>query len=124
MTDALVDQQAARLNALLSEERAGPGLETADPQFPASELGAQYAVGYRTKKPDVQASVYVFTESSARREATTRLKSLYSADSGVYARTATNGPMLFFAHTRVDNKQGRDAEYRLDRLLSAFSGDE
>jgi hypothetical protein len=42
----------------------------------------------------------------------------------VYARGTTNGPMLFFAHTRVDSKQGREAEYRLDRLLSAFAGDE
>ena len=124
MSDALVEQQMARLKALLSEERAGPGLEAAEPQLSAPELGALAGVGYRTRKPDVQASVYIFAESSARRDAATRLKSLYSADPGVYARSTTNGPMLFFAHTRIDHKQGRDAEYRLDRILSAFAGDE
>jgi hypothetical protein len=124
MSDALIEQQIARLKALLSEERVGPGLEPAEPQFSAAELGAQYAAGYQTRKPDVAVSVYIFTESSARRDATARLKSLYADDPGVYARTTTNGPMLFFAHTRVDHRQGRDAEYRLDRILSAFAGDE
>lgn len=124
MSEALVDQQTARLKALLSEERAGPGLEPAEPQFPAAELGALHAVGYQTYKPDVQVSVYVFGELSARRDAATRLKNLYSDDAGVYARSTTNGPMLFFAHTRIDHKQGRDAEYRLDRIMSAFAGDE
>jgi plasmid replication initiation protein len=124
MSDDLVERQMARLSALLSEERAGPGMEEAEPEIAASELGAAQAVGYRTQKPDVQVSVYVFTESAARRAASDRLKALYASDSRVYARTATNGPMIFFAHARIDGRKGKDAEYRLDRILSAFAGDE
>ena len=124
MSEALVEQQLARLKALLSEERAGPGLAAADPEVPAAELGALNGVGYRTQKPDVQVSVYVFGDSGLRRDATTRLKGLRASEQGVYARTATNGPMLFYAHTRVDGRNAQQAEDRLDRIMSAFAGDE
>jgi hypothetical protein len=66
MTEALIEQQVARLKALLSEERAGPGLEPAEPQFSAAELSALHAVGFQTRKPDVQVSVYVFGDSASR----------------------------------------------------------
>lgn len=124
MSESLVEQQLARLSALLSEERAGPGLNPAAPEIPAAEVGALHAVGYQARKPDVQVTVYVFDDSNRRREAATRLQSLHSAEKDIYVRTTQNGPMLFFAHTHIGGRKGREAEYRLDRILSAFAGDE
>ncbi|MBL8147755.1 MAG: hypothetical protein JNL34_15360 [Anaerolineae bacterium] len=124
MSETLVQQQLARLNALLSEERAGPGLVPAPPEIAATEVGALQAVGYQTRKPDVRVTVFVFGDSSLRRAAAERLKDRHDGEKDVYARTNNNGPMLFFAHTNIGGRKGRDAEYRLDRILSAFAGDE
>ncbi len=124
MSETLVEQQLARLNALLSEERAGPGLMPAPPEIAADELGALQAVGYQTQKPDVRVTVFVFGDASLRREAAAQLKTRHSGEKDAYVRTTNNGPMLFFAHTNIGGRNGRDAEYRLDRILSAFAGDE
>lgn len=124
MSEELVDRQLARLAALLSEERAGAGLLNAEPQPGAEEVGALRAVGYRTRKPDVIVSIYIFPDWSKHREISGRLMNQFSGDEGVYARTATNGPMLFFAHTRLNSGKGREAEHRLDQIMTAFAGDE
>ncbi len=124
MSETLVSQQLARLKALLSEERAGPGLVEAEAQPTAQDVGALEAVGYVTKKPDVRVSVYVFPDWSKHRETGSRLMSEFSGNKDVYVRTASNGPMLFFAHTRLSSGKGREAEYRLDQILTAFAGDE
>lgn len=124
MSEELVKQQLARLGALLSEDRAGRGLKEAPAEPTAEEVGALAAVGYQSAKPEVSVSVYVFPDWSKHREVSNKLKARFSGDEGVYVRTATNGPMLFFAHTRIDVPDGREAEFRLDKIMSAFAGDE
>jgi hypothetical protein len=124
MNDELLERQKARLAALLSEERAGPGWKQADPDPAAADVGALEAFGYAAKKPDVQVTVYIFPDWSKHREVGSRLKEQYAGDSDLYVRTASNGPMLFFARARMSSGKGREAEYRLDRILTAFAGDE
>ena len=124
MSETLVEQQLARLNALLSEERAGPGLKPAPPEISASDVGALQAVGYQTSKPYVRVTVFVFGDSSLRRAAAGQLEARHDGEKDSYVRTTNNGPMLFYAHTNIGGRKGRDAEYRLDRILSAFAGDE
>lgn len=124
MSEELVNRQLARLQALLSEERTGPGLTESEAQPSAHDVGALQAVGYATKKPDVQVAVYIFPDWSRHREVGSQLKEPFSGDHDVYVRTASNGPMLFFAHTRLSSGKGREAEHRLDRIMTAFAGDE
>lgn len=124
MSEELVNRQLARLRALLSEERTGVSLIEAEAQPGAEEAGALHAIGYRTARPEVDVSVYIFPDWSKHRETGARLMSEFSGDKDVYARTAANGPMLFFAHTRLSSGKGREAEHRLDQIMTAFAGDE
>jgi hypothetical protein len=124
MTDNEVERQRARLAALLSEERTGPGWATADPEPAAADVGALEAFGYVAQKPDVHVTVYLFPDWSKHREVSSRLKEQYGGDDDLYVRTASNGPLLFFARARMRSGKGREAEYRLDRILTAFAGDE
>jgi len=117
-------RQWARLRALLSEERIGTRLVPASPVLPATALGALDAIGFVTNVPEVWVSVYVFANGGARRAARDTLTARHRGDARSYGRTATNGPMLFDAHARVDGRDGREAEAQLDRILTAFSGDE
>ncbi|HYO88169.1 MAG TPA: hypothetical protein VER79_05940 [Candidatus Limnocylindrales bacterium] len=123
MSEELITQQLARLRALLSEERAGP-LTEAEAQPSAEDVGALQAIGYRTKKPDVTVAVYIFPDWSKHREVGAALTKQFNRGDDDYVRTASNGPMLFVAHTRLSSGKGREAEYRLDRILTAFAGDE
>ena len=122
--DELVAHQLQRLEALLSPERTRLTLEKTDPEYSPDELGALVGIGYFAKKPDVQVSVYVFPDWSKHREVAEQLKGEVAGDAGIYARTVTNGPMLIFAHTRIDKRDRDKAESRLHAIISAFSGDE
>lgn len=124
MSQELLEQQLQRLEGLLNPERTKVVLEKTDPEYSPQDLGALAGVGYLARNPDVRISVYVFGDWSKHREIAKQLRSGIADPAVVYARTATNGPMLFFAQTRLDSVYGDDAEFRLDRIMSAFAGDE
>jgi hypothetical protein len=98
-------------------------VETAPEHDPAS-LGALGGTGFEAKDPDVRVSVYVFKDWSSHKAIAERLVSEMPQDEGQRVRHGSNGPMLFFGHTRLDGPKGREAKYRLSQLLSAFAGDE
>lgn len=124
MSQELVDRQLERLRGLLSSDRTRVTLSEAEPEFSPEELGALAGVGYLTQNPQVRVSVYVFADWSKHQETSERLRGEYANDEGVYARAITNGPMLFFAHTRIDGSDATYAEICLDGIMSAFAGDE
>lgn len=124
MSNELIQQQLRRLQGLLSADRTGVTLKKAEPHPSAESVGALTAVGYTTDAPAVHVSVYVFSNWNKHREVADKLKASVGSDPKTYARTATNGPMLFFAHTKLEGENARDTEFKLDGIMSAFSGDE
>ena len=123
MSEELVNKQLSRLNGLMHSDRTKIDLEKGDPEHTPEELGALAGVGYRSRNPDIQVSVYVFSSWSKHQSISQQLKEEFAED-GVHVVTATNGPMLFFGHTRVDGPNGTDARFALGDVVSAFAGDE
>jgi hypothetical protein len=123
MSEELVSKQLSRLSGLMHPERTRIALEKADPERAPEELGALAGVGYRSHNPDIRVSVYIFSSWSQHQPISKQLKEEFAAD-GVHVVTATNGPMLFFGHTRTDGPKGMDARFALGDIVSAFSGDE
>jgi|GEM_PF-4025176 len=123
MSEELVNKQLSRLNGLMHPDRTRIALEKVDPEHAPEKLGALAGVGYRSRNPDIQVSVYVFSSWSKHQSVSEKLKE-ECAEDGVHVVTATNGPMLFFGHTRIDGPGGIDARFALGDIVSAFSGDE
>lgn len=123
MSEELVDKQLSRLNGLMHADRTRIALEKVEPERDPEKLGALAGVGYRSHNPDIHVSVYIFSSWSQHQPVSQQLKEEFAAD-GVHIVTATNGPMLFFGHTRIDGPGGTDARFALGDIVSAFSGDE
>lgn len=123
MTADFVQSQLKRVRGLLSPDRAGALSETTPERDPAS-LGALGGTGFEAKDPDVRVSVYIFQDSDPHFDVAERLTSELPPAEGRYALPSTNGPALFFGHTRIAGPKGSEAEDRLDRIASAFAGDE
>jgi hypothetical protein len=123
MSDELVSKQLSRLNGLMHSDRTKIDLEKGDPEHAPEDVGALAGVGYHSSKPHIHVSVYVFSSWSKHQAVSQQLKEEVSGD-GVHVVTATNGPMLFVGHTRIDGPEGTDARFALGDIVSAFSGDE
>ena len=123
MSEELVTRQLSRLRGLMDPGRTRVALEEGEPELPVDEVGALAGVGYRGEDPNLRASVYVFDSWSAHRDVAQQLTDEFEAE-GQQIVTATNGPMLFFGHTRVDGEHGTEARFALLDIASAFSGDE
>lgn len=123
MSEELVTRQLSRLRGLMHPERTRVALEEGEPELPVEEVGALAGVGYRGADPDLRVSVYVFDSWSAHRDVAQQLTDEFTAD-GVHIVTGSNGPMLFFGHTRIDGEGGTEARFALGDIASAFAGDE
>lgn len=123
MSEELVTKQLSRLRGLMDPERTRVALEEGEPELPVEEVGALAGVGYRGDDPDLRVSVYVFDSWSAHRGVAQQLTDEFTAD-GVHIVTGSNGPMLFFGHTRIDGPGGTEARFALGDIASAFAGDE
>lgn len=123
MTQEIVDEALRRYRVLMSPERAGEWIEV-EPEETAESLGALAAVGFEATDQPVRGSVYVIPDRAKQAEVSQSL-SAARPDTDLEATTvATNGPMLFFGHADVSGPDGIKAQFRLARLVSAFSGDE
>lgn len=123
MSEELVNKQLSRLNGLMHPDRTKIDLEKGDPEHAPEELGALAGVGYHSSNPHIHVSVYIFSSWSKHQSVSQQLKDEVAGD-GVHVVTATNGPMLFVGHTRIDGPGGTDARFALGDIVSAFSGDE
>lgn len=124
MSGESIEEQLSRLESLLCPSRTRVTLEKTNPEHSPEELGALAGVGYLARNPDLRVSVYIFGDWGKHREVSKQLRSRFAGETGVYAQAVTNGPMLLFAHTRIDGPDGTAAKYRLDDIMSAFAGDE
>jgi len=123
MSEELVNKQLSRLNGLMHSDRTKIALEKGDPEHAPEDLGALAGVGYHSSNPHIHVSVYIFSSWSKHQSVSQQLKEEVAGD-GVHVLTATNGPMLFVGHTRIDGPNGTDARFALGDIVSAFSGDE
>ena len=123
MSDELVNKQLSRLKGLMHPDRTKIALEETDPEHAPEELGALAGVGYHSSNPHIHVSVYIFSSWSKHQSVSQQLKDEVAGD-GVYVLTASNGPMLFVGHTRIDGPKGTEARFALGDIVSAFSGDE
>ncbi len=123
MSEELIHKQLSRLNGLIHPDRTKIVLEKSDPEHAPDDLGALAGVGYHSRNPQIYVSVYIFSSWSKHQSVSQQLKEEL-ADDGVHVVTATNGPMLFVGHTRIDGPDGTDARFALGDIVSAFSGDE
>ena len=123
MSEELVNKQLSRLNGLMHPDRTKIILENGDPEHAPEDLGALAGVGYHSSNPHIHVSVYIFSSWSKHQSISQRLKEEVAGD-GVHVLTASNGPMLFVGHTRIDGPNGTDARFALGDIVSAFAGDE
>lgn len=123
MSEELVNKQLSRLNGLMHPDRTKIILENGDPEHEPDDLGALAGVGYHSSNPHIHVSVYIFSSWSKHQSISQRLKEEVAGD-GVHVLTASNGPMLFVGHTRIDGPNGTDARFALGDIVSAFAGDE
>lgn len=123
MSEELVKKQLNRLNGLMHPERTRVALERGEPEREPEALGALAGEGYRSHDPDIHVSVYVFASWSELQPVAKQLQEELAAD-GVHVAIASNGPMLFVGHTRIDGQGGTNARFALGDIVSAFAGDE
>ncbi|MGH2457683.1 MAG: hypothetical protein ACRDIY_02320 [Chloroflexota bacterium] len=105
---------------LLSPANAGVALEPAAPRVSPERIDALDGFGLVARDPDVEVSVYVYAEWGAGAQHVAALQSLAAAG-GQEAETAINGALLFLGIIENDDLPAR---FRLNDLLSAFSGRE
>lgn len=123
MTEEIVDDALRRYRVLMSPERAGEWREV-EPEETAESLGALAAVGFEASDEPVRGSVYVIPDRAKQSEVAAALDAARPSTDQEATKVATNGPMLFFGHADVSGPDGVKAQFRLARLVSAFSGDE
>ncbi len=124
MSADFVQAQLKRSRALMAPERTGVTLTEAAPARDPASLGALGGAGFEAKDPDVRIDVYIFENSDQHYEIAERLIKELAPNGGQYALPSTNGPALFIGWTRTEGAAGAAAEDRLDRIASAFAGDE
>lgn len=120
----LIEKERARLDQLMDESRTRVTLRVVPARPAAAELGALDGVGYEADNPAVHAVVYIFERSGPQADAVAKLRAGAPGDGDVRVLHGINGRMLFFGYTRIDGDDGHLAKYRLNDMISAFSGDE
>jgi hypothetical protein len=121
MDGGWLESERRRAEALLAPERTGVLLQAVALNPKAEALGALAGAGWNTDAPEVRVNVYLFADwDQATRVGAVLMEMV---DGGVYyARTATNGALLFFAAARIDRPNPHESRARVDHLISAFSG--
>jgi hypothetical protein len=117
---SLEDLQAefSRLRSLLSPKRARRQLALAPPPWNAE--GALASAGLTAEGVDAEIGVYVFSSGDAAQEAARDLKAKLERQGG-HTVAGTNGVLLFVGRLVAG---GPDDESALNRIASAFAGDE
>jgi hypothetical protein len=119
-----IDKARARLSGLLHPSRTHAELLPDDPVLPPADVGAEDAAGYRVEEPPMRVTVYFSSSWDAANDLAFALESRFSDDPSLFVTTGTNGVMTFYGETRLDGPHGDAAQYALNDILSAFSGDE
>jgi hypothetical protein len=108
----------ARLRSLLSQKRARRGLEVSPPPWNVDEALA--SAGLTAEGLDAEIGVYVFGSGDAAQQAARELKAKLDRKGG-YTVAGTNGVLLLVGRLVAG---GPDDESALNRIGSAFAGDE
>ncbi|MBA4179843.1 MAG: hypothetical protein C0506_04570 [Anaerolinea sp.] len=107
-----------RARSLLSLKRAGVALAAAPP--PWQPAGALAGLGLAAEGLAASIGLYLFEDGTAAQAAALALRTTLQAKGG-YVVAGTNGALMFIGHLP---ESGDEDVIALDRVASAFAGDE
>lgn len=119
----IISKELQRGRKLLSEKRVGKPLAETEAEPTAQNLGALAGIGLKSDSPTVQGNLYVFESWDESEAAVNRLDD-ETLPSGYHQVTAMNGVLVFLARARINTDDGKLVRQTMNKMLSAFSGDE